>query len=198
MIDVLSFHPASLASMTDDSIPSFSIFESLVDFCAESPAHRLNYLVVCDCFVLAMKARAASLTMQPSSTRPASTTPLVHTMPKVFEDALDFVAAIVAFNKGEMTVVADRFSACFGQFLSSSSSSSTHQSAPELENNTRSHLSTLASKSLDLGLRCRKEAEDDAASKWSRLALNLAKKGGMKELQKKIVVQVENIIGQKP
>jgi len=195
---------ASLAKMTEDSIPSFTIFESLVEFCSEPPAdHRLNYLVVCDCFVLAMKARAATGAKCNSSSTTSTTyfAAAELTMPKVFEDALDFVGGITAPSKGEMIVVADRFSACFAQFFSSSTTTSSCSSpSPSVQNaldiESQSPLSAITTKAAELGHKFRREADSDAALKWLRLALTLTKKSGQKELQKKLVAQMEIIAGQ--
>ena len=182
----------SLTSAGDPrSIPPHTVFESLVDFCLEAPADpRLNHLVVSECLVYAMKARAGVVgsksSASPAVRKPQSSSPTpLLTLPKVFEEALDFVSGVV-FPPGESVALADRICACFAQFLASASSWALKESEASTS------LVTLAVKSFDLGLRCRRGVEEEAAKKWFQLSLDLAKRGGAKELQSKSLAQLEN------
>ena len=183
---------ASLATLVCESasFPVYTVFESLIDFCLEPPADRLlNRLIACDCFILAMKSRTAAL-KRPASTPPStnqSPTPLL-SLPKVFEHALDFVASVNDFLKGEMAVVAERMSNGFAHFLTSTTP------AGQLKDGEAScSLLSVALKSFDLGLRCRGEGEKEAAGKWLRLSHTLATKCGSKDLQSKSKAQLESL-----
>ena len=182
--------------MTEVSIPSFTVFESLVEFCFRPPADcLLNYPVVCDCYVLAMKAHAAALVKRGSCNASSSTLPANSRMPKVFEGALDFVAALESANKGERLSVADRFATCFSRYVESLSASFLSVSSPPMpaqEGNSGSLYSILATKAMDLSAKLRRESGDDVALKWSKLALDLAQLSGSKELQKKIIANQQS------